>query len=485
MSSVTLETALHQASSRYSPRPVPAAGVLIHLAVLGAWIVVLYAAFRFSGLAAWSVGLLYVTYDTLLLVYVFLRSRYILKGLAKGPAAADAAPGPQPSVGVLIAARNEALALPRTLHALLAQTDPPDAILVIDDGSTDASREVLGREFGIAAAPAEDAPLRSARYPSLAVLQRPPGGKARALNAGLALIGTDVILTVDADTILDRDAVHAMRRAFAREPQLVAACGALAPVCERRGGLDLSQRFFQWFQTYEYIRAFISRIAWMRAGSLLLVSGAFAAFRCDALLTVGGFDAACLVEDYELIHRLHRWGYEHGIDWRVRVLGDARGTTDVPGTLPAFMRQRRRWFAGFLQTQWWNRDMTGNPRFGSLGRLMLPIKAIDTLQPIYGLTDGLTAFCVLVWILDLGRPVLPAVLMVIAAKIAIDLAFHLWSVHLYAVWTGQRNSRGRFLLAFLAALGEPFSFQLLRHSGAAWGWWAFLTGRLSWGTGPG
>jgi len=89
-------------------------------------------------------------------------------------------------------------------------------------------------------------------------------------------------MTVDADTRLADDAVLAMRSAFALQSNLVAAAGILVPVCSK----TMSGRFFQWFQTYEYIRNFIARFAWMRADSLLLISGAFASFRRDALLTL-------------------------------------------------------------------------------------------------------------------------------------------------------------------------------------------------------
>ncbi|MBN9993929.1 hypothetical protein JJD03_15080, partial [Listeria monocytogenes] len=78
-------------------------------------------------------------------------------------------------------------------------------------------------------------------------------------------------------------------------PALVAATGVLAPIC----GPDLQGRFFEWFQTYEYVRNFLSRHAWERLNSLLLISGAFAAFRRDAVVAVGGFDPDCMVEDYE------------------------------------------------------------------------------------------------------------------------------------------------------------------------------------------
>jgi len=160
------------------------------------------------------------------------------------------------------------------------------------------------------------------------------------------------------------------------------------------------------------------------------------------------------------------------------VIGRARAGTDAPGTGGAFLRQRRRWFGGFLQTQFWYRDMVGNRRFGWLGLAMLPVKAADTLQPIY----GLTAFFLLVYFLVTGQfaVVFPAV-GVMLGKIGIDLGFHLWSVVLYRRWTGDTVTN-RPSHALLAAIAEPFSFQLFRHGGAALGWIVFLSGRSSWGT---
>ena len=239
----------------------------------------------------------------------------------------------------------------------------------------------------------------------------------------------------------------------------------------------MTGRLFEWFQTYEYIRNFLSRYAWMRIDSLLLISGAFAGFRREALLQVGGFDPHCLVEDYELIHRLARHSSLHGLHWRSAVLGDARAQTEAPSTTSAFLRQRRRWFGGFLQTQYRYRAMVGDGRYGNIGRWMMPVKAIDTMQPIF----GLTALGVLLVALAQGRVnVLIPVSTLIIGKIVIDLGFHLWSVHLYRRWVGARTE-ARLGLALLAALAEPFSFQILRHLGAALGWVTFLTRQRHWG----
>ena len=268
--------------------------------------------------------------------------------------------------------------------------------------------------------------------------------------------------------------MQAVRAAFAAEPGLVATTGVLTPVCAPTA----TGRVFQWFQSYEYIRNFLSRYAWMRLDSLLLISGAFAGFRREAALEVGGFDPDCLVEDYELIHRLKRFGVLNGRGWTTRVLGAALARTEAPSTTGAFLRQRRRWFGGFLQTQYWYRDMVGNRRYGALGLAMLPVKAIDTLQPLY----GLTAFALLCTYLVEGRlNVLALVGGVIGVKIAVDFTFQLWAVRLYRQWVGERRAFS-YAQAFAASLIEPFSFQLLRHLGAAWGWATFLSGRQTWGS---
>ncbi len=123
---------------------------------------------------------------------------------------------------------------------------------------------------------------------------------------------------------------------------------------------------WQNFQTYEYIRNLLGRYAWMRVDCLQLLSGAFAGFRREPVVTAGGFDDACLVEDYELVHRLRSYAGEHGITWRFRVLGDAQAYTEAPGSMTALLRQRRRWFGGFLQTQWWYRAMSATAGWAAL-----------------------------------------------------------------------------------------------------------------------
>ena len=463
--------ARHAASSRLSPPSTPRRSVVIHAAVLALWMLLFAQAFSGSGLLGWSVGAAYIIYDTLLLAFVGWQTWRLLK--PEQPAARDAEVRARPTLAVIVAAHDEAAVLPVTLAALLAQTDPPDAIVIADDGSNDGTGEMLIARYGLIAESPDVPGVGSASHPSLRWLRLPHGGKARALNAAIGHLRHDVVLTVDADTLLDPEAIAAVRRAFAAEPELAAVTGVITPVCPS----SASGRVFQWFQTYEYIRNFLSRYAWMQMDSLLLISGAFAGFRRQAVVAVGGFDPECLVEDYELIHRMRRYALGQGLDWRFRVLGGAQARTEAPATVGAFLRQRRRWFGGFLQTQFWYRAMVGDRRLGWLGTLMLPVKAVDTLQPLY----GLTAFALLAYFAAAGRlGVAGPVTALVATKIGIDISFHLWSVRLYRRWVGD-TSRASLGWALAAAIVEPFTFQLLRHSGAALGWVSFLTGSGRWG----
>jgi cellulose synthase/poly-beta-1,6-N-acetylglucosamine synthase-like glycosyltransferase len=453
-------------SPRLMPRPIPLVSRLIGGGSVLLFVALVAQAFVRRSLGIWSVGIAYILYDTALLAFTAWKIWPLGRRTAPSPAS-----GGRPSVGVIIAARNESAVIGTTLAALLSQNDPPDRILIADDGSNDAIGETLARLYRLAEPALGDIARSSTGRSEIGWLRLPHGGKARALNAAMPRIDCDIVITVDADTLLDPGAIAAMRRAFADEPELVAATGVLKPICGPRP----VARIFEWFQTYEYIRNFLSRYAWMRLDSLLLVSGAFAAFRRDAVIAVGGFDPACLVEDYELIHRLYRHAADARLDWRVRVIGGAHARTDAPAGPLAFLRQRRRWFGGFLQTQHWNRDMVGNRRYGHLGTAMLPVKALDRLQPIY----GLVAFAILIYVLVRGHfGIVFPILLIMLAKIAIDLGFHVWSLQRYAGWTGQ--PRLPTAIAVLAALIEPFTFQLLRHLGAAWGWVTFLSGRQAW-----
>ena len=448
-------------------------GIFIGLSTL--WLCALIGAIQSNTLLAWSSGLLYIAYDTWLIALIAWKTRNIAND-ASAPQTIQTEDRAKKNQGrpltmtVVIAARNEADVIATTINKVLAQTDLPEQILIVNDGSTDLTAAVLQARFGLAAL--ADGLAHSTLYPGLSVMHKAHTGKADSLNKVCALLDTDLIVTVDADTWLAPSAIGAIRQAFDQERELMAACGVLTPRCVKtwRG------RAFAWFQTYEYVRAFLSRAAWMQTNSLLLVSGAFAAYRRDMLQKIGGYDRNSLVEDYELIHRLHRYAGDHHLDWRVRVLPEATAQTDAPATFRTFLHQRRRWFAGFLKTQFQYRAMHGNARYGAVGKLMLPIKEADTLQPVF----GITAFILLISFLFSSSSFQLQIFWVIGAKLVIDFIYHMWAIRLYHRWLRIPVAPSTWVMATLSTLAEPFSFQILRHLGAVWGWIILFTGQREW-----
>jgi cellulose synthase/poly-beta-1,6-N-acetylglucosamine synthase-like glycosyltransferase len=429
----------------------------------------LIAAVSLTGPLSWIVGIVYICYDTWLLGHMVRTSRRAIAADLAQPA--PTATTPPLSLTVLISARNERAALPATLDSVLTQDGGADKVIVIDDGSTDDTLAVLAERYGVRFA--DGAQLGdSPAIPGLAVLRKPNSGKARSLNAALALCDTDLVVTLDADTVLDPGALAAARRAFAN-PELTAACGVLRPSAQP-GPLA---PMFELYQTFEYMRSFIWRVSWASEKTLVLVSGAFSIFRREPLAAVGGFDPTSHVEDYELLFRLHRASLEgRGRPLDVRVIGDAGATTDVPSHPRVFLRQRTRWFAGFVETMFRNRDMVGNARFGRLGTFHLLVKTIDTLLPLY----GLSAFLALVLFLVRGQGIPWPILAALAAKFVFDFSCHTYCLFLHERWRGRRVTARLFGRAALATLTEPYFFQFFRQLGAMLGWVAFLRGRTEW-----
>ena len=442
------------------------------------WIASCVALFLRAGALTWISGFIYIIYDTALILFIAINTdRHAHKQTESSSPVASPVASPKstpdalsaareivPTVAVLITARNEAHVISECLSALYRQIDPPDEILWIDDGSTDQSLVALknwDRSGG----------------PALKILSKDHSGKAKSMNEGWPTLASEVIITLDADTVLDRVAIGAIRADFAKNPRLALTGGLLnVQSIERPHGL------FETFQRFEYMRSFLARDAWASKNALILISGAFAAYRKSVLEEVGGFDPTSRVEDYELTHRIYRQAYSKREPWEVDICLGAAAVTDVPGTLRKFLRQRERWFAGFIETHWKNRDLVGNSKYGNFGRWMLPLKSFDMFQPLFGLTAfvGLLSFGVRYFWLHSMATIPTFVLAALGVKIAADLCFHYYAVYVYHGWRDAKVPGSTWIASTVSTFLEPVSFQLFRHTGALMGWIAVLTGRREW-----
>ena len=251
---------------------------------------------------------------------------------------------PHIPTSVIIPAFNEEKVIATTVARILNSDYRELEIIVVDDGSSDRTAEIVRARFG------DDA--------RVILVSIPNGGKAKALNTGLSRAKGDVVVALDADTEFDRDTISRLVRWFA-DPSIGAVAGN-AKVGNRVNTIT------RW-QALEYIVAQnLERRALAALGTLTVVPGAVGAWRRAALVATGGFPTDTLAEDQDLTIALQGAGYKVQFD------DSAVAWTEAPTSFRGLAKQRFRWAFGTLQCLWKYRHMTFNPRYGALGLVALP-----------------------------------------------------------------------------------------------------------------
>lgn len=295
-----------------------------------------------------------------------------------------------PPISILLPAYNEEAGVVESVTSLLNLRYPEFEIVVVNDGSKDGTVARLEEAFDlvpvrkalrqeIATAPVRAAYV-SRRVRNLWVIDKENGGKADALNAGVNAARYPFVCAIDADAVLEEEALLRVAKPMLDDPELVVATGGIVRIANGcvidRGRVlevNLPQSRLATVQVVEYFRAFlIGRIGWSRLNALLIISGAFGLFRRSLVEEVGGYSTDTVGEDVELVVRLHRHLRERDEEYRIEFVPDPVCWTEAPETLRVLSRQRRRWHRGLGETLWRHRRLTLNPRYGHLGVQAVP-----------------------------------------------------------------------------------------------------------------
>jgi cellulose synthase/poly-beta-1,6-N-acetylglucosamine synthase-like glycosyltransferase len=314
-----------------------------------------------------------------------------------------------PVISILAPAHNEERTVSESVRSLLTLRYPSLEVVVVNDGSSDGTLEALVRDFDLVeihAAPIrrriQTRPIRrlyrSRRTPALVVVDKENGGKADALNAGLLVASGELACAIDADTIVEPDALQRMVRPFLLDDRVVAAGGTLrvANGCEVTVGRVTRERaprrFLPGVQAVEYLRAFLAgRVGWNRLGGNLIISGAFGLFRREPMIAAGGYRHDTVGEDMELVVRMRRLAHERGAPERIVFVPDPVAWTEVPRRLRVLARQRDRWHRGLADVVERHRGIVLNPRYGAMGLVVAPYFVfVELLAPAVELV-GLAA----------------------------------------------------------------------------------------------
>ncbi len=297
-----------------------------------------------------------------------------------------------PSISIIAPAFNEAASIIESTNSLLNQRYPDFELIVVNDGSRDTTLKTLIDYYKLEKRDIQVKPRLKTRalrgiymnrsIPNLIVVDKMNGGKADSLNMGLNVASKTFFCGIDADSLLEPEALlRAVSVMIDSKEESVAAGGNICPVngCDvERGHLDtisLPKKFLPRLQSLEYIRAFMSgRVGWAQINCLLIISGAFGIFNRDRTIKTGGYltksgryQKDTVGEDMELVVRISRQMREQHIPYSVNYAFNANCWTEVPESWKVLHRQRDRWHRGLVDILLFHRKMIANPKYGRLG----------------------------------------------------------------------------------------------------------------------
>ena len=378
-----------------------------------------------------------------------------------------------PPITILVPAYNERATIEASVTAILTLEYRNYEVVVVNDGSKDDTMEQLRHAFDLYEIPRiypeiiATKPLR-ALYRSrsrsrLLVLDKENGGKADSLNAAINASRFPLVIAVDADTLIEPDALLRLTRPFLLGREIAAVGGTVrvANNCTVKDGrvtdARVSGKLLPGIQVIEYLRAFLfGRLGWNRLGGNLIISGAFGLFRKEYLMAVGGYRTTSIVEDLDLVVRLHRYLRAKKIDYVMPFIPDPVAWTEVPESMKILARQRERWHRGLIAAMWQYKSMLFNPRYGRIGFLAMPFYAFgEMLAPVV----ELLGYLITVLGLAFGILNLSFALLFVLVAWGYGMLLSIWAVVLEEVSFRRYRRFGDLFRMLLFASLENFGYR--------------------------
>lgn len=399
-------------------------------------------------------------------------------------------------IAVLAPAFNEEVTIVESVTSLLALHYPDFEVIVINDGSRDGTLQRLIDHFGVV--PVDRYHDRTVvhqsirgiyanpRLPRLLVIDKENGGKSDALNAGINVARAPLFCSIDADSLLESDALLRAVRPFVEDPDRMVAVGGTIRLANgsriangRVEKVCLPRNFLALVQIVEYLRAFLmARLALSRMQVLTVISGAFGLFRRRLALEVGGYSHGTVGEDMELVVKLHRHMRDQNRPYRIEFIPEPVCWTEAPEDLTILGRQRARWQRGSLETFVKHRDMLFNPRYGRIGFLGFgQVLVVDVLGPIIEVVGYV--LIPLLW--AVGLLSFDFLLAFLAITFTFGIFISVATLILEEVELRRFPQARDLVVLTLVAVVENFGYRQLSNFWRLRGLWQFLRKQQGWG----
>lgn len=406
-------------------------------------------------------------------------------------------PAYAPSISIIAPAYNEELTIVGSVKSFLVLNYPLFEVVVVNDGSKDGTlkqliehfklyEEVIFEDDRLIHAPINKT-YRSLSHPNLVVVDKQNGGKADAINAGLAVSKYPLFCAVDSDSILESDALLRIALPFFEDPDTTVASGGTIRLVNgsklSHGQVirpKLSRQPLILLQNVEYIRAFLcGRVGWNALNATLVISGAFGLFNKEAVLGAGSYNKHSIGEDMELVVRLHRYCKEVAKrPYRIIFIPDPVCWTEAPFELGSLSRQRVRWQRGLADTLYKYKGLM-RPRYGFMGLLALPyFFLVELWGPLIEIISWI--FLGLAWYFGILNKELLLLFFLIGLLYGVFMT--LMAILLEEIYFRKVSSVKEFLWLLLFGILEAFGFRQLTSYWRIKGLWQHFRGqRAEWG----
>ncbi|MCL6098003.1 MAG: glycosyltransferase [Bacteroidetes bacterium] len=399
------------------------------------------------------------------------------------------------SISLIVPAYNEEAGIITSVQALLQLEYPEYQIIVVNDGSKDKTLSLLQEKFNaveIPYLPYNNLPTQKVRsvflckgYKNLILVDKENGGKADSINAGINISENELIIVVDADSIIERDGLLKVSYPFMENENIVAVGGTIriANGCDINKGfvenVGLPKSWLAKFQVVEYLRAFMfGRNGFDAMDGILIISGAFSCFKKDVLVKIGGFLNGCIGEDMEIIVRIQRLFRNDNPETRIAIIPDPVCWTEAPETLKTLGLQRKRWQKGTIISLLLHRKLLFNSQYGLLGMVVFPYFIIfEMLGPI------IEVFGYFVFLVSVIFGLVPLSFTIVFLSVAIlyGVILSLLSV-IFEELTFKKYSRYSHLLElFVIAIVENFGYRQISSYFRFKGTLEYFLGDREWG----